>query len=467
MPKFLQPTVSGGELSPGLAGRVDTARYATSVRLCRNYITKPTGGAAKRPGRRFRGRVKFGDKTTRIIPFIYSTLVKYLVEVGDLYFRFWVNGALLTKTPIPISSVSNANPAAVGSVGHGLQTGMHVLMAGLVGGLSRLNGRTFQITVTGPNSFNLNGADTTADPVYIGSGTDSVAQVVEVATPYTEAMVPDIKYTQSADVLFLTHPLVPIKELRRLTGDSFELRDFAFRRGPFRQFNVDEAAIMAVSGTQGAVNVTTNVDVFTAAMVGSLIYIEEKELRSIKPWASGERGVTIGSLRRSDQKVYKAVSVPTSLGGVGTPYYITGGSRPTHATGRAFDGPQDIKSDGVNSYATGVEWEFIHNTFGILQVVSYTNPRLVSATVIERVPDSIVGTAPAPAAGPFPFVGDGVTTVFATPGITSDNPVDFVVTLNGAPTQSNPNYPGGGGVGGGGGGNPRPGNNELGAIRLE
>lgn len=382
MPRFLQPTMSSGELSPGLRARVDMARYATSLATCRNVITKPTGGGAKRPGLIFRGEVKDSSKATRIIPFIYSTEVKYLVEMGDGYFRFWVNGVLLRD-----------------------------------------------------------GADA----------------IVEVTTPYTGDLIYDVRFTQSADVMFLVHPDIPIKELRRLTADSFEVRDFAFRRGPFRAFNSDEAKIMAVSAVVGNVTVTTNVDTFTAEMVGSLLYVEEKELRSVKPWTPLEKDIPNGTLRRSDGKVYQSTD-HASGGTAGTPYYIAGNTRPTHDQGRAWDGPADVRSDGVNDYAVGVEWAFLRNTFGILQITEYTSATSVKAIVIERVPETVVGTAPSPVAGPWTLDGDGTTTVFAITGATSDNEYDYKVTIDGVPVQSNPYYGGGGGVlGGGGGGTARPG----------
>lgn len=461
MARFLQPSLSGGELAPGLRGRVDMARYPVSLGRSRNFITKNTGGGVKRPGQYFRGRAKYGDRFTRLIPFIYSTEVRYVIEAGDLYFRFWVNGQLLTNSTKSITGITQANPAVVTSNAHGFVNGDHVLLQSIAG-MDQLNDRTYEIAVVTANTFQLVGVNSTAMAAYTSGGTAS--RVVEVATPYTAAMLPVVRLTQSADVLYLAHGSVPTKELRRTTATSFQLVDFAFRRGPFRSFNTNEAAIMAVSGTTGVVQVTTNVPTFDPLMVGSVNYIEEKELRGIKPWASAEKNVPIGSLRRSDFKVYRAVSVPSV---VGPAYYITGATRPTHTSGRAFDGPQDVKNDGVNNYTVGVEWEFAYNTFGIFQITSYTSPTQVTALVIERIPDSIVGTAPAPAAGPFLFVGDGVTTVYATPGITSDNPVDFVVTLGGVPIQSNPSYPGGGGVGGGGGGNPRPGNDDRGPIQLE
>jgi hypothetical protein len=450
--EFTQPSMSRGELAPGLRGRVDTVAYSIALQLCRNVYTKPTGGAASRPGRRFRGRAKYGDRYTRLIDFVYSTEAKYLIEAGDLYFRFWVNGALLTNSTKAVSAISKAAVPTVLSNAHGFQTGDHVLFSGVTG-MTRINDRTFQITVVNPNQFTIAGVDTTNYATYTGGGT--VSRVVEVSTPYTSAMLKEVRYTQSADVLFLTHGSVPIKELRRLTASSFELRNFAFRRGPFRSFNTDEARIMAVSGTQGVVTVTTNVDTFDPAMVGGLIYLEEKELRGVKPWASAEKNVALGALRRSDQKVFRASEVPVV---VGPAYYITGSSRPTHSSGRAYDGPQDIKNDGVNNYTVGVEWEFVHNTFGIVQITAVTDAKTATATVIERIPDSIVGTAPSPG-NTWTFSGDGVDTTFAITGAVSNNANDYSVVINGTPVQSNPYYPGGGGVDGGGGGSVRPGDN--------
>ncbi|WCE04426.1 hypothetical protein [Pseudoxanthomonas sp. JBR18] len=364
MPRFTQPSLSGGELSPGLQGRIDLARYATSLKTCRNVITKPTGGAAKRPGFMFRGQVKYSDRATRIIPFIYSTTINYLIEMGDAYLRFWVDGVLLR---------------------------------------------------------------------------DGSNNIVEVATPYIGSMIYDVRFTQSADVLYMVHPSVAPKELRRTDATTFVIVDFAFKRGPFRQPNTNDAYLMVASATTGVVAVSTNVDVFTSAMIGSLIYMEEKELRGIKPWVSGEKNPPVGTIRRSDEKVYKLVSIPSSLGGKGTPFYQTGGTRPVHDTGRAFDGPQDIKDDGVNSYATGVEWEFLHNTFGILRIQAVTDARNATAVVIERLPDSVAGTLPTPG-NTWSFTGNGSQTVFNITGATALSEASYTVSIAGSPAQSNPGY---------------------------
>lgn len=455
MAKFLQPSLSGGEMSPGMRGRVDLARYATSLGKARNFITKPTGGGAKRPGTAFSGRVKYADRVTRLFPFIYSTGLKYMIEAGDGYFRFWSGGSLVVSRSMGIAGISNAATAVVTSAAHGLLEGQHVSISGAKG-MTRANVRTYRVGAVTTDTFELEGFDSSADPTYAGGGVASL--IVEVVTPYTGAMVNEIRHTQSADVMYLVHPWVRQKELRRLAVDVFELRDFDFKRGPFRPFNSDEALVMAASGATGVVTITTNADTFDPSQVGDLIYMEEKELRGVKPWASAEKNVPVGALRRSDSKVYRAVAIPSSLGGKGTPYWVAGNVRPVHDSGRAFDGPQDVKDDGVNSYAVGVEWEFLHNTFGVARVTEYVSPTQVKAVVIEQLPGSVVGTAPTPEES-WEFSGDGATVTFPLTGATSGSHLDYRVTINDVPVQSNPYYPGGGGVNGGGGGTVRPGNN--------
>lgn len=453
MAKFLQPSLSRGELAPGLQGRIDIAAYQVALQRCRNFVTRPTGGAVKRPGLVFRGNV---TGASRIFPFVYSTEIKYLIEAGNLYFRFWVNGARLTEATKTITGITQANPAVVTSNAHSYSNGDVVQIRG-VKGMDRLNEGVFTVAGVTANTFQLSGVDTTAYAAYVSGGT--VAKVVQVATPYTTAQLQQVRITQSADVLYLVHPSHAPRELRRLTATSFELRNFDFRLGPFGPLNGQDAVVMAASAVTGNVTVSCNANVFDAAMVGGLIYLEEKELRSVKPWEPLERNVTVGSLRRSDGKVYRATATAGNPGGAGAPYFVTGNTRPLHEVGRAWDGPGDTRNDGVQNYRVGVEWEFVHGGFGIVKITAVASATSASGVVIKRIPESCVGTAPAPVAGPWTFSGDGVTKVFSPlTGATSPTQADYTVTIGGAPVVQDPYAEaatGGGGVGGGSNTGPR------------
>ncbi|HCA2897563.1 TPA: hypothetical protein MNT87_005544, partial [Klebsiella pneumoniae] len=111
---LVQPSLAGGEISPSLYGRIDLEKYQTSLRRCRNFIVRQSGGIENRPGFRFLGSAKYADRYCRLIPFQFSVSQTYALELGDHYFRVWSNGALVTDggspvevaTPWPVSVIS-------------------------------------------------------------------------------------------------------------------------------------------------------------------------------------------------------------------------------------------------------------------------------------------------------------------------------------------------------------------------
>lgn len=112
---LIQPSLAGGEISPSLYGRIDLEKYQTSLRRCRNFIVRQSGGLDNRPGFRYLGSAKYSDRTARLIPFQFSVSQTYALELGDFYFRVWSNGELVTDgggspvevaTPWPINIVS-------------------------------------------------------------------------------------------------------------------------------------------------------------------------------------------------------------------------------------------------------------------------------------------------------------------------------------------------------------------------
>ena len=63
----LQPSFAGGEISPSLHGRVDSAAYGSWVKTARNFYVHPQGGASNRPGTLFMGEAKEAGKACRVI----------------------------------------------------------------------------------------------------------------------------------------------------------------------------------------------------------------------------------------------------------------------------------------------------------------------------------------------------------------------------------------------------------------
>lgn len=94
---------TAGELSPQLEGRVDFSKYFNGVSEFLNFSSKPHGGAIRRSGFRHVADVKTAGSTTRLIPFEFSTLQAYVIEMGNQYLRFYRNeGQIVDGSPVEV-----------------------------------------------------------------------------------------------------------------------------------------------------------------------------------------------------------------------------------------------------------------------------------------------------------------------------------------------------------------------------
>lgn len=421
MAQLLQPSFSAGEFSPKLYGRVDLVRYGVALATCRNFIVLPEGGIQNRSGTRFLAVTGGGlpdARPVRLIPFRYNTEQAYAIELGEFYARFFANGA-----PLRVDS-----PAAWSS-GTTYADKAFVTYSGVVY-MSRQAGNTNHIP-----------AALTAWWIE--------QDVLEIATPWAGFEAFELRYTQSADIMTLTHVNYKPRQLRRLAADSFDLIEFDHREGPFANLNIDDAVVVSSSARTGAVTISSNGNIFTPDMVGQLLYMELRDLTQIKPWVVGEHtpNLAVGALRRSDGKTYQCVTIPT---GAGAEWSETGSRAPVHDQGRAWDGPGDFKDNGSVQWYSGVEWEYRDSGYGIVQFTEYVGPTSMLADVKRVLPDQVVGGIGSPAAS-WALTGDGVTKVFAIAGATGTTR-EYSVTIAGVPIAADPPFSGGGGGSGGPGG---------------
>ncbi|ADD94168.1 hypothetical protein [uncultured phage MedDCM-OCT-S04-C1201] len=73
----------------------------------------------------------------------------------------------------------------------------------------------------------------------------SSGSAYEISSPYLEAELFDIKYAQSADVMYLCHPNHPVKKLARTGHTSWTLTSVDFQNGPFMDHNIETTTITA------------------------------------------------------------------------------------------------------------------------------------------------------------------------------------------------------------------------------
>ncbi len=90
------------------------------------------------------------------------------------------------------------------------------------------------------------------DNAQIVSGTP-----VELVTTYATADLFDLKFTQSADILYVTHPTYPPRKITRTSDTAWSITDITFIDGPYLNTNV-ETTTLGLSGTTGSVTVTAS-----------------------------------------------------------------------------------------------------------------------------------------------------------------------------------------------------------------
>lgn len=228
----VQRSLAGGEVAPELYGRVDTAKYQTGLRTCRNFIVQRYGGVTNRAGGEFVAEVKDSSKATRLHKFVFNADQTYALEFGDQYLRVVQNGVQLTDLDLTITDITRALPGVVTYIGTDPTNGQEVYISG-VGGMTEVNGRNFKIANVnaGANTFELQsmaGAnfDTSAFTAYTSGGTAS--RVYEIATPYLEADLRDLQFTQSGDVVTIVHPSYAVRDLTRSGHTAWSLDIVAF-----------------------------------------------------------------------------------------------------------------------------------------------------------------------------------------------------------------------------------------------
>jgi hypothetical protein len=228
--KTLLRSFAGGVITPEMFGRLDLVKFQTGLALARNFWTLPHGPVQNRPGTEYVLEVKDSTRKTRVIRFEFSTEQAYALEFGHLYMRVHTAGATLLDSPGAITAATNANPGVFTRVGHGFTSGRWVYFAG-AGGMTEVNGRFFKVVAIDPDTFSLQALDgttidTSAWGTYTSGGT--VSRVFEIATPYVEADLFDLHYTQSADVMTIVHEGYAPREVRRTGPSTFTLTTIAF-----------------------------------------------------------------------------------------------------------------------------------------------------------------------------------------------------------------------------------------------
>ena len=108
MPRLspIQTNFTSGEISPRLEGRVDFEKYFDGCSILHDFLIHPHGGIKRRPGSYFAAEAKDSANITRVIPFVFNAEQSYIIELGNLYMRFYKDGGQILNLGTPVEIVT-------------------------------------------------------------------------------------------------------------------------------------------------------------------------------------------------------------------------------------------------------------------------------------------------------------------------------------------------------------------------
>lgn len=224
---------TAGELSPQLDARIDLQKYDSGCQALFNMRVLPWGGVTRRSGTLFIGEVKDSSKATRLIPFNFSTEIGYVIEMGDLYMRFYTAGARILSASAPGWSVGNYSPA---------------------GGFVVVSGDYYKCLVAHTNTGDF--------ATELGAGKwviSDAAQIIEVATVFTEAQLFEVQFREINDVVYLVHPDHPPQKLARYADTNWEMGDVAWTWPALLDENTDDTKTLSLTPVSAGSFVTGQV----------------------------------------------------------------------------------------------------------------------------------------------------------------------------------------------------------------
>jgi len=229
-----------GEISPRLEGRTNLEKYRNGLSELTNMVVMPHGGVTRRPGTEYLGEVKDSSVKTRLIPFQFKTSDTYILEFGDQVMRVYRNDlSVLESSSKSITGATQTNPVVITSSSHGLSNGDEVYIDSL-GGMTEVNNRNYLVANVTTNTFALQNLfaeniDGTGFTAYTSGG--SATKIYEQSTPYAAADIFDLRFAQSADVMYIVHPSYAIRQLTRTGHNSWSFSTLSITGTPSPNIN--------------------------------------------------------------------------------------------------------------------------------------------------------------------------------------------------------------------------------------
>ncbi|MEJ2416243.1 MAG: hypothetical protein P8Y45_04810 [Exilibacterium sp.] len=307
-----------GRISRLALARTDLDRTKLSSEVHTNIIPRTLGSATIRPGWEYTGARKSNNQSISI-PFIFASDDLAEIELTDSVMRVWVDDALITRPAVTAAVTNGSFDSDVASWNDTDESG--AASTWLTGGYLALLGtgtnaakRNQQITVNeastvhalrivierGPVTVKIgtSAGDDTYHSASLKTGTHSLAFTptgdfyiefsstlkytvlvdsvsvessgnLELPTPWATADLPNIRWDQSADVIFISCKNYQQRRVERRNNDSWSVVLYEPEDGPFGLINVSATSITP-SAITGDITLTANKAYWKSTMVGEL-----------------------------------------------------------------------------------------------------------------------------------------------------------------------------------------------------
>ncbi len=223
--------------------------------------------------------------------------------------------------------------------------------------------------------------------VYVQSGGQILVGGLpyEIVTPYTEAMLADMDYTQGADTMFIFHRGVAIHTLKRVAGDFWALQEAPIAVAPFDEIGHTFANSVTLSSAAigPARTLTAAVATFLAADVGRRI-----------TYQSGLG--TITNYVSNLQVLVEVISTfPSTVLAAGV--WVLEDSPQTTLTSTAKDpvGASVTLTTTVDAFRPEEVDKFIRINGGLIKIYAYNDPQEVMGLINEELTSTVGAPASA------------------------------------------------------------------------
>lgn len=306
----------------GLA-RTDLTRYRMAAEIMVNWMARVLGSMMLRPGFAFTGNTA-NNGQSKTIPFVFGATDTARIEVTQGMTRIWVNDALVTRGAVAtavtngtfltdISGWTNSSEAGatascvsasrVSLVGTGQnnaildqqvnvsladQNKRHALRIVVLRGAitfrcgtalgddsliaeTVLQAGTHSLALTPGASFFVRFQNSGQAAALLASCTIEAAGVLSLPTPWQAADLYNLRWAQSADVVFVGASGYAQQRFERRATDSWSIVDYSqtCNLGPFRTINISNIQLTP-SAISGDITLTASKPLFKPGQVGAL-----------------------------------------------------------------------------------------------------------------------------------------------------------------------------------------------------